>query len=801
MEKMEKVVVWLSEISKADVPVAGGKGANLAEMYNSGFPVPPAFIVTAQAFSKFLEANKLNAKIKQILDSINYEDTAELETKTKQVRELIVNAEMPDFIEQAIIEAYEVLSSKDNNLLVSEPCFTAVRSSATAEDLLEASFAGQQETFLNIKGNSALLDAIKKCWASLFTARATYYRHKKGFSHEKTLIAVIVQRMINSEKSGVMFTLNPINNDKSKLVIEAVFGLGEGVVSGAIEPDYYLIDKASLELVEKKIGIKKIEFTRDSAGNNIKKELPSELQMQQVLEPWEIKKLATYGIKLESHYEWPQDVEWAIEGGHFYILQTRAVTTSEKEFKETKLEAKPLLKGLGASPGIAIGDVKIIWKLSDLEKIQKGNVLVTKMTNPDMVPVMMKSAAIITDEGGLTCHAAIVSRELGIPCIVGTREATKVLKDGMIVTVDGGKGIVYEGSIKEEEKEEKPKVAGKLEELKAGGVKEVEEVGEVREIKEMEEKEMEEKEEKEKEIEEEKEKRVKIKVNCDLPMAAERAAKFNPDGIGLVRIEFMIIAGGIHPAEYIRENRSNAYTQLLVKNLEEIAKYFQGKPIWVRTSDLRTDEYRNLKGGQLEPIESDPMIGWHGIRRSLDEPEILKAEFRAIKILHEKGYKNIGVMLPFLIRVDELRKAKAIMREIGLEPCKDVEFGVMIETPASCWIIEELCKEGINFISFGTNDLTQLTLGIDRNNERIAKLFDELHPAVLGEIKMVIDTCKRYGVQTSICGQAASRPDTAEWLVKHGIDSLSVNIDAIETIRQIATKIEQEMQKKAENIE
>ncbi len=745
-----RYVVWLSEINKESIEIAGGKGANLAEMYNIGLPVPPAFIVTSNAYSKFLEYNELKEKIFDILSDLDYENTEELEKRTKKIREMIVNSEIPDDIEEEIIEAYETLSMSDVNFFIKEPCFVAVRSSATAEDLLSASFAGQQETFLNVKGNSSLLEAIKKCWASLFTARATYYRHKKGFSHEKTLIAVIVQKMINAEKSGVTFTINPTNNDKTKIVIEAVFGLGEGIVSGTIEPDYYLVDKENLRIVEKKIGIKKLEFTRDSSGKNIKVELPFEKQVQQVLEDWEIKKLAEYGIKIEKHYNWPQDIEWAIEGGNIYIVQTRAVTTVEKEIKERKIEAKPLLRGLGASSGIGVGFAKIIHDLSELSKIQKGDVLVTKMTNPDMVPVMMKSEAIVTDEGGLTCHAAIVSRELGIPCVVGTREATKILRDSLLITVDGKNGLVYEGDLRgimKEEKEEYARVKTKT----------------------------------------------KIKVNCDMPIVAEKASKFDPDGIGLLRIEFMIISGGIHPAQYMRENNLESYTNLLVENIEKIARWFKDKPIWVRTSDMRTDEYRSLIGGNLEPIESDPMIGWHGIRRALDEPEILKAEFKAIKILHEKGYKNIGIMIPFLINVEELKKAKEIMREVGLEPLKDVAFGVMIETPAACWIIEDLCKEGISFISFGTNDLTQLTLGIDRNNAKIAHLFDEMHKAMLGQMKMVLDTCKKYGVETSICGQAANDERMVEWLVRNGIDSLSVNIDAIERIREFVAKLEKEI--------
>ncbi len=771
--KAEKYIVWLSEISKDDIAIAGGKGANLAEMYNIGLPVPPAFIVTAYAYKTFLEYNKLNDKIKQLLSNIDYENTQMLEETTAKIRELIVAGQIPEEMQQEIVEAYEILSSnipkvdkieKQINELfktAQEPCFTAVRSSATAEDLLTASFAGQQETYLNVKGNDALLEAIKKCWASLFTARATYYRHKKGFSHEQTLIAVIVQKMVNSEKSGVMFTLEPLTNDKTKIVIEAVFGLGEGIVSGSIEPDYYLVDKNTLEIVKKKIGYKKIEFTRDSAGHNIKKELPAELANEQVLSKTEIKKLAQFGIMLEQHYGWPQDIEWAIEQGNIYIVQTRAVTTTEKHVKAEKIEAKILVSGLGASPGIAVGKVKIIHNLDELSKIQAGDVLVTKMTNPDMVPVMMKSAAIVTDEGGITCHAAIVSRELGIPCVVGTRNATQVLKDGMIVTVNGSEGIVYEGATQEveEKKQEQSKASS---EIKT---------------------------------------RTKVKVICDLPQAAQRAAATSADGVGLVRIEFMIVNAGVHPAEYLRKKKLDNYTTLLVNGIKQIAEAFKDKPVWVRTSDLRTDEYRNLKGGDLEPIESDPMIGWHGIRRALDQPELLKAEFLAIKKLHEQGFRNVGVMLPFVINVDEVIKAKQIMREVGLEPCKDVEFGVMVETPAACWIIEDLCKEGISFISFGTNDLTQLTLGIDRNNERIAKLYDEMHPAVLGEMKMVIETCKKYGVKTSICGQAGSRPEMVEWLVKHGIDSISANIDAVAKVRQIVAETERKIANKIVNSE
>ncbi|UZE94064.1 MAG: phosphoenolpyruvate synthase [Candidatus Pacearchaeota archaeon] len=774
-------IVWLSEIGKNDVAIAGGKGANLAEMYNIDLPVPPAFIVTAQAYQKFLNESKIRDKILEIANGIDLENTAELEAKAKEIREIIITAEMPQELAKAIIEAYSNINvdrsaleeaSADVMRIITasrEPCFVAVRSSATTEDLATASFAGQQETYVNIKGNKDLLESIKKCWASLFTARATYYRTRKGFSHENSFIAVIVQKMINSEKSGVTFTINPMTNNKNEIIIEAVFGLGEGIVSGAIEPDNYVIDKKTLRPKTKRIGKKKISFMRAGTGETIKKELPEEVWDQQVLDGHELRSLANYSVKIEEHYKWPQDIEWAIEGGKVYIVQSRPVTTIEKKVKEVeKIEIPELLKGLAASPGMASGTVKIIYNLKDLSKIQKGDVLVTRMTNPDMVVTMQKSSAIVTDEGGLTCHAAIISREVGVPAVVGTRTATQKLKDGQIITVDGTNGKIYEGKIEKEEVV-KPSIAVEIPKPKP-------EIPTIpKQVKEAYEELREKKFERKKPL---------VKVNCDLPDVVERAAATEADGVGLIRLEFIIAQGGIHPAEFIRREEQEKYTDLLVEGIEKIAEAFRGKPVWVRTSDIRTDEYKGLEGANNEPREDNSMIGWHGIRRGLDEPEILKAEFHAIKKLHDKGYKNIGVMIPFIINTDELKKAKAMMNSIGLEPGKDVEFGVMIETPASCWIIEELCKEGIDFISFGTNDLTQLTLGIDRNNERLARIYSEMHPGVLGQISKVIQVCQKYNVQTSICGQAGSTPAMARFLTQLGITSISANIDSVGMIRE-----------------
>ncbi|MEM4215377.1 MAG: phosphoenolpyruvate synthase [Candidatus Pacearchaeota archaeon] len=781
-------IVWLSEITKKDVAIAGGKGANLAEMYNAGFPVPPAFIVTAQAFVTFLRESGLKEKILSIVNKIDLENTSELEAKAKEIQQMIIKEKMPETLADEILEAYsclsldkEIISDIKNPLdlveVKGEDVFVAVRSSATTEDLSTASFAGQQETFLNIKGKEALLEAVQKCWASLFTARAIYYRAKKGFSHETSYIAVVVQRMVNSDKSGVMFTINPLTNNKNEIVIESVFGLGEGIVSGTIEPDSYVIDKKNLEVIKKRLGLKKLRFVKDETGKTVKEELPEELQKKEVLESSEIKSLANYGIDIEEHYKWPQDIEWAIEGNKIYIVQSRPVTTVEKETKKVELQGKVLIEGLGASAGVASGVVKIIRDLKDLHKIKEGDILVTRMTNPDMVVTMQKAKAIVTDEGGLTAHAAIVSREIGLPCVVGTKKATQVLVEGSIVTVDGTNGKIYEGvvEIKEKEKEEKPIKPTPPALAKMLIPPEVREAFELAR--------------KRKEGIEGGEEKILVKVNCDLPEVAEKAAATGADGVGLVRIEFIIAKGGIHPAEYIRRGKSEEYSKMLADGIEKIARAFQGKSVWVRTSDIRTDEYRNLKGSEQEPKEDNPMLGWHGIRRGLDEPEILKAEFRAIKLLHDRGYKNVGVMIPFVIRTEEIKKAKELCREVGLEPGEDVEFGVMIETPASCMIIEELCREGIDFISFGTNDLTQLTLGIDRNNERLARLYDEMHPGVLRLLEMVITVCKNYGVKTSICGQAGSRPDMAKFLAKKGINSISANIDSVALIREAIREI------------
>ena len=609
-----------------------------------------------------------------------------------------------------------------------------------------ASFAGQQATLLNIKGKDNVTNAVQKCWASLFTARAIYYRVKNNFPHMKVAIAVVIQKQINSEKSGVMFSINPATNDTKQVVIEAAWGLGEAVVSGEVNPNTYILEKESGKITEKDIPGQTWMFTRNEyTGDTVKKNIPSEKQKAQVLLPKEIDKLWEIALEVEKHYDFPQDMEWAIEKNKIYLVQTRPVTTIKPQEEKVHITGEPLLKGLGASPGHASGAVRIVLSMDKLDRVQKGDILVTKMTTPDFVPAMQRAVAIVTDEGGITAHAAIVSREMGIPCVVGTNRATHVLKDSDIITVDGSAGLVYRGKMAIEA----PASAAAAPPPSAASTA------------------------------------VKVKVIMDLPEFAGRAAETGADGIGLLRLEGIIASGKIHPAKYLRDDKLDDYSNLIYEGVKKIATPFKDKPVWIRTSDIRTDEYRGLEGGDSEPVEANPMIGWHGIRRSLSQPELLKAEFRALKKLVDEGFTNLGVMIPFVISIDEIVKAKMLAEEAGLNPRKDIKFGVMVETPAAALIIEGICETGIDFISIGSNDLTQTILGVDRGNANIASLYTEFHPAVLKAIEHVIKISKKFGVESSICGQIGSDPKMAKLLVEAGIDSISANPDAVQQIRQV----------------
>ncbi len=768
-----KNILWFDEVGKDDTAVVGGKGANLGELTRAGFDVPEGFIVTAQAYFDFIEETGLKEKIKQILEGFDPENSEDLRLRAVRIQEEIKKADFPGDLAKEIIASYHQLAERTG--IPVEKLFVAVRSSATAEDLADASFAGQQATFLEIKGDIKVLSAVLKCWASLFEARAIYYRNDKGFDQLEVGIAVPVQRMIESEKAGVMFTIDPTDNDLDHISIEAAYGWGEVVVLGAVTPDRYLVNKKTLEITDKDIHKQewKVDNTSgpsDTTGSEgIEKtgvKVPEDLQEKQKLSDEEIIQLAQVGLKIEAHYGAPQDTEWAIEKNRVYMVQSRPITTlaaqSERGAKEEKTQVSKniILKGSGASAGIASGIVKIIHSPTEIGEIKKGDVLVTEMTTPDFVPAMKRAVAIVTDEGGRTCHAAIVSRELGIPCVVGTKKATEVLQKYPEITVDGKNGFIYEGiaEAKETAKAQEQSVPSCSGELITA---------------------------------------TKIYVNLAEPQLAEKMAMEDVDGVGLLRAEFIIMESiGEHPKKMIKEGRQEEYISKLQEGMESFAAAFNPRPVIYRATDFKTNEYRGLKGGEeFEPQESNPMIGYRGCFRYLKDQEEFKLELEALKRVRE-NYKNLFLMIPFVRRVDEFMKVKEIIQSYGLNKEIDPDFKlwIMVEVPSAVIEIEKYCKLGIDGVSIGSNDLTQLVLGLDRDSSLVAEQFDERHEAVLEMIKKTVETCKEHGVTCSICGQAPSvYPEITQKLVEYGITSISVNPDMIETSRKVIATVEERL--------
>ena len=745
-------VVKFEDLNKSDIGIAGGKGANLGELTQAGIPVPPGFVVTAQAYEYFMDEAGINDKVMSILDAIDINDTKALQAAAEEIKKMIVEAPIPESLVLFIREFYNELCQRVGE----DDTDVAIRSSATAEDLPEASFAGQQDTFLHVSGDDEVIEYIRKCWASLFEARAIFYREENNFEHSKVYIAVVVQKMANADKAGVMFTVNPSTGEEIAL-IEGSWGLGEAVVSGDVTPDNYQVDKKNNEIVNVTISDKKVMYTNDENGTSVKVDVPEDKRNARVLSDEELIELTEMGKRVQAHYGEPMDTELAFEKDMLFLLQARPITTLGDVVEESEGEASDLgdvlVRGLGASPGMASGKVKIVLDIDELDKIEDGDIMVTTMTTPDMVPAMRRASGIVTDEGGVTCHASIISRELGIPCVVGTGDATTTLKENSGVTLDGKKGLVFEGI--SETKEEAPVAV-------AGAAAPIITVTEV-------------------------------KANVSMPEAAEKAAATGADGVGLLRTEHLMLTSGVHPYKFIMDGREDELIDTIADNVQIVADAFYPKPVWYRTLDAPTDEFITLEGGENEPREHNPMLGWRGIRRELDQPEILKCEFKAIKKLHEKGYTNIGIMIPLSQSPEELKQAKALCSEIGFEPHKDVDFGMMVEIPAAAIMIDEYIKVGIDFVSLGTNDLTQYTLAVDRNNEFVAKHYTEEHPAVMKLIERTIRKCAEAGVKCSICGQAGSVPHIVEKLVAFGISSVSSNTDAIADVRKTVARAEQKI--------
>jgi pyruvate,water dikinase len=746
MNKDQKAVVWFNEVTKKDIPLVGGKGANLGEMTNAGIPVPPGFIVTAAAYYDFIEKTGLQDKIRALLEPVDVHKSRQLQDTAEKVQVLVKEAKMPPETGKEIEAAYVKMGKG----------LVAVRSSATAEDLPEASFAGQQATFLNVEGEKDVVRAVQDCWASLFGARAIFYRQEQGFDHFKVGIAVPVQRMVQSESSGVMFTVEPSTNDKEKITIEAVLGLGEMIVSGDVTPDHFVVEKKSDKISEKQIKKQEWKLVKKAGAHgkadNIKIDLTPEEQAAPKISDEDVIFLAKIGKTLESHYDFPQDVEWAKEKGKIYIVQTRPITTINKvKFTTHDIDAPVLLSGAAASPGVASGPVKIVPDPSQIDKVLEGDILVAEMTTPDFVPAMKRAAAIVTDRGGRTAHAAIVSRELGIPCVVGCEKATATLKDGQVITVDGSNGKVYPGKI-----EIKTDVK-----IRARG-----------EVK----------------------TKTKLLANLAQPDIVDRVATRDVDGIGLLRAEFMVAEIGEHPSAMIEENRGQEFVDKLAAGLTLFAKAFHPRQVVYRTNDFKSNEYKALKGGEkFEQDEENPMIGYRGASRYITDIETFKLELDAIKKVREK-YDNLWVMIPFVRTVKEMAGTVKIMEEYGLKRSDKFKLWMMCEVPSNVILLEEFINVGIDGISIGSNDLTQLTLGIDRDSAKLAASFDERNEAVMISIEKVVRTCKARGVTCSICGQAPSvYPEITEKLVEWGITSVSVSPDMIDVTRDIIAAAEKKL--------
>ena len=761
---MEKRIVDVNELHVEDIPIVGGKGANLGELTNAGFPVPEAFVLTTAAYDHFMQSGGIMDKVNAILKGIDRSSDDNLAAASDEIRAMFEECEIPEDLKKEILSRYKILFPKGKK------GFVAVRSSATAEDLPDASFAGQQETYLNVGNEADLFDKIRKCWSSLFTGRAIAYREKQGFAHEDVKLAVVVQRMVNSEFSGIMFTVDP-NSGAKQIVIEGGYGLGEAIVGGEVTPDTYVVDKQKMEILKKRISTQSWKYVRGENGGVAKYDMPKDMVKAQKIPDTRIQEIAEIGRQIEIHYEKPMDMEWCIEDDKVYIVQARPITATGNSATNESVGAAAssediVANGLGASPGLATGKV-IVYDISmSLDTVKEGAVLVTKMTMPDMVPAMSRAAAIVTDEGGMTCHAAIISRELGTPCVVGTGNATEILTDGMDVTVDGTTGTVYKGILKKAE--EAPAAATTATATVAAEYVPI--TG------------------------------TKVMVNMSMPNKAEEIAKLQCDGVGLMRSEFLFTNYiGEHPCAVIEEGRAEELVEKLAEGIAKVCRAFYPRPITLRTSDFKTNEYRDMKGGaDYEPNEDNPMIGWRGCSRYVSDSyrEAFMCELRAIKkVRDEMGLKNLNMMLPFVRTIEEVQDITDMMHSVGLRRGRDFKLYFMAEIPVNIFMADEFCKY-CDWFSIGSNDLTQLVMGSDRDSDILGHMgyFDERNEGVKRAIAQLIKVAHENGKYVSICGQGPSvYPEFTEFLVEQGIDAISLNPDTFAKTKRIIASAEQKI--------